>query len=79
MPMLKYIFKKQLKSTCASPHAWKQDWHCEKTKSSQFSNVMQNKVPKTHNSLDYVDYGLPPTIIHDWKTNLASWNAIISS
>ncbi len=25
IPMLKYIFKKQLKSTCASPHAWKQD------------------------------------------------------
>jgi hypothetical protein len=43
-----------------------------KTKRSQFSNVMQNKVPKPHNSLDYVDYELPSTIIHDWKKNLAS-------
>jgi hypothetical protein len=37
--------------------------------SSQISNVMQNKVPKPHNSLDY---GLPSAIMHDRKKNVAS-------
>jgi len=49
-----------------------------KTKRSQFSNVMQNKLPKPHNSLDYVDYWFPSTIMHDWKKNLASWDDISS-
>jgi hypothetical protein len=43
MPMLKYIFKKQLKSTCASPHAWKQDWHCEKPKVVNFQMLCKTK------------------------------------
>ncbi len=55
-----------------------QDWHGEKPKEVNFSNVMQNKVPKPHNSLDYVDYGLPFAIMHDCEKNLASWDGIIS-
>jgi hypothetical protein len=49
-----------------------------KTKRSQFSNVMHNKVPKPHNSLDYVDNWFPSTIMHVWKKILASWDDISS-